>query len=212
MASIGIKGNVVLKSRALARYPCNFNVPGVNQELLPHLSWSNAVPDAEATVNLDINGTSLSFSNGIGYYDKNWGDAPVYTKSRSWDWGHARFGPYSVVWFDILDRTNTERFHAFVAKDGNPVLLSCADSILQVRQWGGDAAYPPVSGLGHVDGLTARFTLEDGQVLVANVTTDLLIENLGGGIFTRAIGSVKGGVVGQEIFEGRAMYDENIFG
>ncbi|WQF90269.1 hypothetical protein CDEST_15283 [Colletotrichum destructivum] len=179
MASIGTKGNVVLKS---------------------------------ATVNLDINGTSLSFSNGIGYHDKNWGDAPVYTNARSWDWGHARFGPYSIVWFGILDRTNTERLHAFVAKDGKPVLLSCVDSVLQVHQWGGDAAYPPVSGLGHVGGLTARFTLQDGQVLVANVTTDLLIENLGGGIFTRAIGSVKGGVVGQDIFEGRAMYDENIFG
>lgn len=91
-------------------------------------------------------------------------------------------------------------------------MVSCRDQSLRVRQWGGNATYPPVSGLGHVHGISARFNLGNGEVLVANMTNSLLIEDLGGGIFTRAIGSVKGGIEGQQVFEGRAIYDENIFG
>jgi hypothetical protein len=231
MIDIGVKGTVTLKSvsvlhrrsslrcncssnsqqRTPARYPCDFNVAGVDQSILPSLFWSNAVPDAEATVQLDINGTSLSFIDGVGYHDKNWGNAPVYTSAKSWDWGHARFGPYSVVWFDILDRRQTEHTYAFVAKDGEPIHLDCADASVRVRQWGGDATYPPAAGLGDVKGVDVRFNLGNGQFLAAKVTTELLIENLGGGVFTRAIGSVEGGIEGLETFEGRAMYDENIF-
>jgi hypothetical protein len=41
------------------------NVEGMNTLLLPNLHWANAVPDAEATVNLNINGTDFILEDGI---------------------------------------------------------------------------------------------------------------------------------------------------
>ena len=37
-------------------------------ELMPHVGWANAIPDATAYVELDVNGTSVKFS-GRGYHD-----------------------------------------------------------------------------------------------------------------------------------------------
>jgi len=42
---------------------------GASEVILPHVGWANAVPDARATVDIEVNGTAISFS-GIGYHDK----------------------------------------------------------------------------------------------------------------------------------------------
>jgi hypothetical protein len=183
------------------------NLPGTTEELLSHLFWANAVPDAEANVNLTINGTSLAINDAIGYHDKNWGDASIITSPRFWDWGHARFGPYSVVWYDLLDKNNTERVSGYVAKHGKILEASCGETAVQVRQWGPSTTYPPAAGLPSVQGVFARFDLGNGDVLVANVTKDLIV-HAEGSIYARALGSVKGGIEHQETFEGRAFFEE----
>lgn len=37
-------------------------------QILPNIGWSNAIPGAVGKVNLDVNGTDVSFT-GVGYHD-----------------------------------------------------------------------------------------------------------------------------------------------
>jgi hypothetical protein len=182
----------------------------MNTLLLPHLHWSNAVPDAQATVDLDINGTSFLLTDGVGYHDKNWGDKSVITSPKYWDWGHAQLGPFSLVWYDLLDYNNTEHSYAYVAKHGNITLTSCAKNAVIVRQWGTNTTYPPTFGIQKADGLTARFDLGGGQVLVANLTKEEIVHHET--VYDRALGSVTGGIEGQEVYTGRGHYEEFTYG
>lgn len=50
-------------------YPCGPNEPGQNLEVSPEIGWANAMPDANATVNMVIQGRTLNFT-GVGYHDK----------------------------------------------------------------------------------------------------------------------------------------------
>jgi hypothetical protein len=44
---------------------------GANENLLPGLYWANAVPDARTVVDLRVKDTIFSFTDGVGYHDKN---------------------------------------------------------------------------------------------------------------------------------------------
>lgn len=156
------------------------------------------------------NGTSFNTINGIGYHDKNWGHASVITSPKYWDWGHARSGPYSVVWYDLVDYNNTEHVSAYAVRDGEAIQVSCADTALQVRQCGNNGTYPPAAGLAEAKSLTAQFDLGAEGVLVANVTKGLIVHN--DVVYVRAVGSVNGGIKGKESFEGRAFFEEFVYG
>ncbi|RYP62738.1 hypothetical protein DL769_007197 [Monosporascus sp. CRB-8-3] len=157
---LGIVGNIELKSVselsltiigflidlnnvqiAPAHYPCDLNIPGVTQLHLERFFWSNAVPDADVVVDVNINGTAMNFK-GIGYHDKNWGDKTVLKSPKFWDWGHARLGPYSVVWYDLLDYSDKEYYRSFVSKDGEVLVVSCADNSVITRPWGSNTTWP----------------------------------------------------------------------
>jgi hypothetical protein len=64
-----IQGMLSFVSKAPPHYPCGAITPGSNLEIFPGVGWANAVPDADAVVDLTINGRKLSFS-GVGYHDK----------------------------------------------------------------------------------------------------------------------------------------------
>ncbi|KAJ9150279.1 Hydroxyneurosporene dehydrogenase [Pleurostoma richardsiae] len=208
--TIGVEGSFTLKSHAPAHYPCGLNVPGVSEIMVPHVFWSNAVPDASAFVNLTIGGSPLAFHDGVGYHDKNWGDAPFVTTTSSWYWGHARLGPYSLVWFDALDLAGTEYFSGYVAKRGKVLQASCATGAAVARPWGANDAYPPVFSTGVMQGLEVRFDLGEGETLVANVTTGLPVVDVGA--YVRTLGTVTGAVEGpggcKIVYEGRTLFEE----
>ncbi|KAF6805924.1 hypothetical protein CSOJ01_09147 [Colletotrichum sojae] len=210
--AMDIKGTITYKSTAPAHYPCDLNsAVGANQNLLPGLYWANAIPDAETVVNLTIKDTAISFADGIGYHDKNWGNQSIIDGPRYWDWGHGRLGPYSIVWYSLLDYNGNESRRSYVVKDGEPLMVSCDLESTIVRQRGGKAAWPPTTGLLETDGLSIRYTLPDGEVLALNVTTELIVKDEDG-IYQRANGLLQGGIVGQETFEGQAHFEEFIFG
>ena len=196
--------------RAPAHYPCDPNVPGVNQLHLPRFFWTNAIPDADAAVNLDINGTRVAFG-GIGYHDKNWGDRSILQSPKFWDWGHSRIGPYSVVWYDLLDYDDREYHRSYVAKDGEIDTLSCAEKSAVTRPWGVNATWPPTGGLTSIPGVVTTFQLSDGQQLVLNVTKDVVTyDKL---VYTRATASVQAELTGTgETFSGRGFFDEFTYG
>jgi hypothetical protein len=82
------------------RYNCGPDVPGTSEIAFLNVGWANAVPDADATVEFNINGSLLQFT-GLGYHDQNWGLSPFIDDVSHTYWGHARVGPYSVVFSDV---------------------------------------------------------------------------------------------------------------
>ncbi|KID81279.1 Hydroxyneurosporene synthase [Metarhizium guizhouense ARSEF 977] len=207
--AISVSGTISLTSRAPPHLPCGQNIRGGKEELLPHVFWSNAVPDASATINLDISGTKIRFNDGVGYHDKNWGDKPFVTAVSSWYWGHAHLGPYSVVWFDARDIAGTEYVSAYVVKDRKVVNSGCDHDVVQVRPWGKNNDYPPTAETGVMQGLDIHFNLGDKTTLSVNVTTGLLLVNMPS--YVRAEGRVKGilhGVKSREVYNGVALFEE----
>jgi hypothetical protein len=167
------------------------------------------VPDADATVDLTVRGTPLRFT-GLGYHDKNWGLTPFAANVVHTYWGHARVGPYSVVWSDALapngGNTTKEYFSGAVAKDGKLVAVSCAQGAVVVRPWGENDMYPPTFNSGPPQGLYITFDLGDEGVLGLNVTRELIVVNVG--FYQRFLGSVKGGLNDCEEYEGKALYEQ----
>ncbi|RTE82733.1 hypothetical protein BHE90_002736 [Fusarium euwallaceae] len=192
---MGISGKIKFKSTAPAHYPCDLNgAVGVTQNLLPGLYWANAVPDAETVVDLKVKDTAIQFKDGVGYHDKNWGNQSIIDGPKYWDWGHGK-----------------ETRRSFVVKNGKVLMVSCDPKSMQVRQKGGKAAWPPTTGLLETDGLSILYTLPDGQELVVDVTTEIIVRDESGA-YQRANGIIKGGIKGKETFKGKAHYEEFIFG
>ncbi|KAH8596965.1 hypothetical protein B0O99DRAFT_705323 [Bisporella sp. PMI_857] len=214
----GVRGTITFKARAPAHFPCDtMNVFGANQNLLPYLFWANAVPDAEAVVNLTINGSPLTITDGIGYHDKNWGQKSVVTSPKYWDWGHARVGPYAIVWYDLLDYNDIEHSYAYVATDGEDPIVGCGATTVKVRQWGPSNMtypYPPTNNLGLLanNGLLIDYKLPGGRKLFFNVTTTAIIKTENGNVYSRGVGDVVGGEVGGLSYSGRGFYEEFIYG
>lgn len=191
---------------ALPHYPCSSVLgAGASEMLLPHIFWANAVPDAHAVVDLVINGSHLSILDGIGYHDKNWGDRPIGYAVSSWTWGHARLGPYSLVWYDALDWKGTEYVSGYVAKHGKILMNSCEPQAVSARPWGANNTYPPVVGTGSPQGLELVFGLGDER-LIANVTSGPTVVNTAG-TYMRILGAVVGGI-GRECYKGKVLLEE----
>lgn len=126
-----------------AHYSCALNgAVGALETLVPNLFWANAVPDAETVVDLRVKDVSMHFTDGVGYHDKNCGNQSIIDGPRYWDCGHGRFGPYSVVWYNLLDYAGDEHRRAYVVEDGEVLIVSCNLAVMQVRQKGGKAAWP----------------------------------------------------------------------
>ncbi|KAJ4357674.1 uncharacterized protein N0V89_002250 [Didymosphaeria variabile] len=207
-----IHGSITYKLTAPAHYPCELEgAIGANQNLLPDLYWANAVPDANTVVDLQVGDIAIKFTDGVGYHDKNWGNKSIIDVPRYWDWGHGRLGPFSVVWYNLLDYSGNEARRSYVVKDGEALLVSCSSDSLVVRQKGGKAAWPPITGLLETEGIAINYTLPDGKILAIDVTTDIIVRDESGA-YQRANGVLKGGIIGEETFQGRAHYEEFIFG
>lgn len=189
---------------------------------MPHVGWANAVPDAHAIVALELTSgaatntttTALAFSDGVGYHDKNWGDQPFLASTETWYWGHARMGPYSLVWFDAFDLAGAEYSSGYVVADGAVVASSCASGAVQARPWGLNSQFPPNVTTGVPEGYGLVFDLGDGGFLRANVTQSALAYGLPPSFgYSRSIGHVVGGLDGEEVYEGRALFEQfNLIG
>lgn len=189
--------------------------------MLPDVGWSNAIPDASATVSLTFTSpspsgttpnttTTLEIADGLGYHDKNWGDKPFLQSTSQWYWGHARLGPYSLVWFDTfgVGPTNeTEYFSGYVAANGSILASSCLANAVVVRPWGTNSAFPPTVLTGVPQGLEVVFDLGEVGILSANVTTGALAITPQGG-YARTLGHLVGGVEGGEVYEGRTLFEQ----
>ncbi|THG98946.1 hypothetical protein EW026_g3325 [Hermanssonia centrifuga] len=207
----GIEGNLVLKSVATGHSPCApaSSPPGQSFELGPDFGWNNAVPDADARVDLTINGSRLKFS-GSGYHDKNWGSRPIETVVGSWYWGHARVGPLSIVWFDFIAPDGTEKPSSYVSSDGTLISSTC-DLAGSVRPTGVNATFPPTSQSAPASGFRVIIPSQDGEGLTFNIThKEVIYDSPGQAV--RWIGSVSGGFNNGTVWDsGIALYEQFTF-
>lgn len=183
---------------------------GANEEVMPHVGWSNAIPDATVSVDLLFNGTdAVVFDDGIGYHDQNWGDRAVPESASQWYWGHGRMGPYSVVFFDSLNVNAKEYNAGFVTDDGRVLEVSCTQKSAVARPWGLNSEYPPTAASQPPEGLGLQFQLGDGSNFAANYTSETVIVSIPG--YLRTIGVVEGGIEGGQKYKGRMMVEQFTF-
>ncbi|RAK85133.1 hypothetical protein BO79DRAFT_156688 [Aspergillus costaricaensis CBS 115574] len=188
---LGYKGSFSMHSIAPPHYPCSPKRGNVSLEVLPGVGWANAVPDAETTVNVTIFGSELSFV-GTGYHDKNWGVTGFMDNVGSWYWGHARMGPYSLVWLDALDPAYNEYASGYVAYQGQILVAECDN--MKVRPIGENATFPPTSESLLPDGFKITVDVPELGLLEAQLTPNLATLTKPG--YGRWIGSVNGSVNG----------------
>ncbi|KAF5364721.1 hypothetical protein D9757_012491 [Collybiopsis confluens] len=192
--SLGIEGSISMQSIAPAHYPCFVAESGVNMAVMPSVGWANAVPDSQATVQLEINGQNITFT-GSGYHDINWGDIPFTDAVGTWHWGHGRLGPYSLVWFSSTSTDGTPYTSGYVSQNGTLLGTTCTVSDVGVT--------PTASG----SGFDIQIDLGDDGLFQAQFSADHTTLSFGSEFF-RWSGSLVGGLSGGEQFTGSAMFDE----
>jgi len=203
--SIALKVELSMTSIAPGHYPCGPIGAGEHMTIMPHIGWSNAIPDATSHVKITFSGTATNFS-GIGYHDQNWGDQPFQNLVASWFWGHGRLGPYTVVWYDALTPSGLETVSGYIARDREIISVRCSSTV--VRPTGATDSYPPVISSGIPSG-NFHVTIDLGSegTFVLNVTSKhLVIEAVPS--YYRWTGTLTGGIVGRESFVGAALYEE----
>ncbi|MCJ1383439.1 hypothetical protein MMC17_006553 [Xylographa soralifera] len=202
--SIGVKGSMSLRSVAPAHYPCDPAEADQSMVMMPGIGWTNAVPDAAAQVELDVNGTTVKFI-GIGYHDQSWGVTNFNSRVGSWYWGHGRLGPYSIVWWDTLTPAGAEAVSSYVARGGKIVGVVCTAT--SVRPTGANSTYPPTIGDGPPEGLHIEIDLGSEGTMIVDATSTFNIVDAGG-IYYRWTGTLSGGIEGQPSFTGTALWEE----
>ncbi|EJU01403.1 hypothetical protein DACRYDRAFT_100352 [Dacryopinax primogenitus] len=168
---------------------CGPATKGASLEVVPHLGWHNAMPDATALINLNVNGKKLKFK-GAGYHDSNYGDVSLIKDLGTWYWGHARVGPYSIVWYDTLDNQGIEHQSGYAAKDGNVLAESCGS--MTVRPTGRNSTYPPIPG-APPSGFHIVYDMGHHGILDVKVTNHEVVE-AAPPLYTRWIGKSVGGI------------------
>jgi len=174
------------------------------------------VPDSDASVSLTFADDSRLAFNGFGYRDKNWGGRP-FTEGLAYEyWGHARVGPYSIVYAITALQGDAKIFRAigFVSEQGKPPLMTTCHpgNAVKVRPTGHNDDFPPTKTSGLPGGYHIEFELGEGRgVLEIDLTDLLVIAKLHGkyGRFSgKACGRVVGGGCESEIFEGYAIAEQ----
>ncbi|KAK6602625.1 hypothetical protein H4I95_06562 [Botrytis cinerea] len=199
---VGISGTLILQgSLAAPHYSCGIDAAGVEQQTVPGVGWANAIPDANATVSIHIHDTAISFE-GYGYHDKTWVDRPFETSVQAAFWGHARVGPYAVVWWHSRTQDGLDISSEYLARWADGQIL--ASRCVQNREnntlgWGKGQIWPLVPGTPAPAGMIIRWDLGDEGVFAMNLTsTGYIFVDVP--FWQAGRGAVIGGFEGQETF------------
>jgi hypothetical protein len=136
----------------------------------------------------------------------SWGDEPFVYATSSWYWGHANFGPYTLVWFDALSTAGVEYVSSYITSNGVVLAASNAAGSITVRPFGANSDYPPKITTGTPTGFTISATLSTGQTFVANATIGVVAYN--NGAYGRYSGAVTGGIQGGVQYSGKGLWEQ----
>ncbi|OBT39926.1 hypothetical protein VE00_09597 [Pseudogymnoascus sp. WSF 3629] len=195
--ALDVKGTVSFKEYAPPHYPCSPVVAGVSLAALPDLGWAIGLSDAVATVDLIVNGTAIQFT-GVGYHDKNWGDVPFAAVVENSIWGHARLGPYSIVWSQVLGRATGDYYqYGYIARDGAVITYGCTGFTLI-----------PTTDPGTY---SVSIVIPDRGTFEFNLTELAIIAEMPP-VYARNTGKITGGFVGGNQYSGVALYEHFTLG
>lgn len=204
LPELGISGEITMQSVAPAHGPCGPAVAGATFDISLGLQWLNAIPDSVATVNLKLNGTKFAFQ-GAGYHDKNWIPFVFEANLNQWYWGHGRAGDLSVVWFDYLSKSNESVVSAYIAR--NNTIIHSACSGVTVRPFGLGVEYPiPLGSNATIEGY--NISIDAGSVGEYKFTITATQQIVAPFLYNRWIGTLEGGLVGEESVSGPALWDQ----
>ncbi|KAF7548893.1 hypothetical protein G7Z17_g6764 [Cylindrodendrum hubeiense] len=106
------------------------------------MGWAIGAPSGKAIAHVTVGDKEVSFADGRGYHDHNWGSSlPAWL---NWYAISAEVGPF--VWTAIEAYKGEEGGYfknAWLTLDGNIILASFDEDSLFVRPWGNGAEYPP---------------------------------------------------------------------
>ncbi|KAJ5560458.1 hypothetical protein N7513_002857 [Penicillium frequentans] len=199
---MGVYGRFTLSSQQTPHLPCGIQKSTSTLEIVPNIGWANLVPDALASVDMNIQGSTLSFQ-GRGYHDKNWSNLSFAESVQSWYWGHGRLGDYSIVWFSAIAIDNNTYTSSYVARDEQVLVSSCDTTFLTVRPVSGNVTHNPTGGryppqAGDIpDGFTVEAHLGEEGWLKVNVSIATLVTG-DGEYYMRWSGELVGSVVDAE--------------
>lgn len=188
-----------LKQIAPAFLTCGEFTPGGIQEAGPGLGWINIVPAALSKVDLTINGTQISFT-GIGHHLRGFGSS-LDEVAKSWYWGHAQLGPYTLVWWLVTGSNRRDYISGYVASDGEILKVGCDDGLVKVSPYGKDSANRP----DYSGSLKIEYNLGEKGRLIATLEPEVNQVSWPG--YVRNIGAISGGLVGNESHTGKALWD-----
>ncbi|ROV96235.1 hypothetical protein VMCG_07725 [Cytospora schulzeri] len=193
----GVTGEIHMSSIAPPHVKCGPSVEGASLTDAENILWINPIPDAVASVDIKVNGTSIRFE-GSGYHDKNWGSNSYADVLNQWYWGHGRSGSYSIVFFWIIQDNGKIVASAYITRDGQIIYSTCDPDSVVIRPFGtGGIVYPvPFNGSASLEGLYINIDAgEDiGKFAFTAQQTNVIQTDGDPSTYRRWIGSLTGGV------------------
>lgn len=123
--------------------------------------------------------------------------------AKTWYWGHASLGKYSLVWFSLLARDGTTKNSAYLSENGN--IISVGD--IDVRPFGPGTVYPPVNDVDQPLGFNITVDAGFNGVWKFDAVAELESGQLPIEFYSRWIGSVCGGMVGGKKISGTGLWE-----
>lgn len=197
----GLSGTIEIFSDAPYHASCGPATNGASLLVSNQLGWANSIPDGLAIVDLTYNGIPINYQ-GRGYHDSNWGAIPMEIMGTYY-WGHAKFGKYALVYFDMLDQEGVEHKLGYLTENGKVVANSCGS--ITVRGTGSNSTYPPASNQNPT-GFHILYDMGSAGILEVNLTNTEIVQ-IEPPLYMRWVGSVSGGIQGRETYEGIALYE-----
>jgi hypothetical protein len=135
------------------------------------------VMSGRLTGQIDVAGEPVSFEDGTGYHDHNWG----FWKGVSWQWGQVQQGDLSLIYgrvFPPAEAADPERIPGFVGVLGpdGPLGYATNVTIVETNDEHGQPKNVTVAGRGPLLDVRAYFTVE------SKVTTTMSQGPLANGI------------------------------
>ncbi|ORY36652.1 hypothetical protein BCR33DRAFT_721870 [Rhizoclosmatium globosum] len=194
----GFVGSLTLKKSAPAHVACGTLSQTADLTSSPNIYWSNSVPAATASAN-------FVFGDGSKFVFDGYGNTTTKTGVGEY-WGHATFGPFSIVWSLVIGVDGKNYTSGYVSRDGTILSSSCQPLDFSLAIQGGATFPPTITTQIKTSSYGLSFVLSNGAGNLDVVLDKLAIVMLGGsGVFVRWTGAAKGGLRGGDVYEGVAV-------
>ncbi|KAF5003895.1 hypothetical protein FDECE_9600 [Fusarium decemcellulare] len=171
------------------------------------MGWAISVPAGRSIVHVAVGEKEVSFTDGRGYHDHNWGSSlPAWL---NWYAVTAELGP--IVWTAIEAYKGEQGGYfknTYLTVNGKVILASFDENSVAIRPWGNGAEYPPTGFEPQPLGITITFDAGSEGKYEFNLTNHGTSPNLpiGKGL-AKWFGKVEGGKVGAEHYRGGGMFE-----